>query len=532
MLLALFASILSAIFATAILGYITLATSIGPWIESTVLLMGILIVYIVRKCYPVSDHVLGYSTAAGGVAGIMATAFGFSFPTMFFLDKSLLMWYLAHPVHFACLTGGLAFAGGLFGYFVAVIYEEQLLKKESMPIPVGQMSAKILQAQHELKSAVQLGVGFCGSLLYSIMQTTYKLFPIKMTLIPAFSYRFISFAGVVIRPDLAPMFLALGFITGHLLVVPLCVGIITKLCLLDPLHTTVFNYVSIENTITAFASGLMLHGALHSVIALPSVIGQAAQKLWKSSGTSSEVVGQIRTLFSLTQLMAGATGIGFFFYYCGFNVIEMIYILIFTYICTYQLLIIGGKIGLAPLGRFATFVMLPALFIFPISPLKVSVLATFVELSGGVAVDILFGKKMAQQTGMSRIKMGMYQLVGIICCALSIGAIMWLLMSHFGLGSAELLAQRSQARVLLINALQFDYYLLIIGMLYGMLLHYIKINPLLVLSGLFMPLELSILLIAGGLTTYLVKEKEDWYPLWSGIFAASSLWMLIRALGF
>ena len=51
---------------------------------------------------------------------------------------------------------------------------------------------------------------------------------------------------------------------------------------------------------------------------------------------------------------------------------------------------------MAPVARFATFVMMPALFIFTTNNEQLTIISTFVEVCGGVAVDVLFGRKLAQ----------------------------------------------------------------------------------------------------------------------------------------
>lgn len=43
-----------------------------------------------------------------------------------------------------------------------------------------------------------------------------------------------------------------------------------------------------------------------------------------------------------------------------------------------------------------------------------------------------------------------------------------------------------------------------------------------------MPIDYSLPLIFGGLSASLVKNKEDYFPFWSGVFAANSLWMLLK----
>jgi len=45
-----------------------------------------------------------------------------------------------------------------------------------------------------------------------------------------------------------------------------------------------------------------------------------------------------------------------------------------------------------------------------------------------------------------------------------------------------------------------------------------------------MSVDVSLMLILGGLIATCVKEPEEYYSFWSGVFAASSLWMLLRTL--
>jgi hypothetical protein len=108
--------------------------------------------------------------------------------------------------------------------------------------------------------------------------------------------------------------------------------------------------------------------------------------------------------------------------------------------------------------------------------------------------------------------------------------VFWLLVTHFQLGSELLFAERSQARALLVKAATFDYTVLVLGMVYGLILKKCKANPMLVLGGLLMPLSLSLGLVLGGLSSLLVTHKEKWEPFCSGMFAANALWMVFQAL--
>lgn len=518
--LIIFFSALFSCSATIIMSYITMATPIGPWVETILVLGGMLLLGAVRSFIRVPAGTLGYATVAGGVAGIAATACGFSFPTLFFLDRSLFTIFMATPWYFCTFIGGLVLAGGLFGYASAALFGEQLLADAQMAFPVGQLTAKMLDAGQSMKKAFELGIGAAVTFFVHAFQVFTRFIPDKLVLTK----------GIVLRFDLVPMLFAIGFVTGHVLALPLLVGIATKYALIDPMHYAFFKELTYENMILAFCSGMVVQGALHGLSEIPGVVIGAYKRMTKKSSQSRSWIEQIQASLLLYEVIIALIVASVLFTWCGFSALEQLYVVVFAFICTYQLMVIGGKIGLAPLGRFATFVMLPGILLFGYDPLKAMVMATFVELSGGVAVDLMFGRKMAQVEELNQKRIAWYQLVGLSVCALVIGAIFWLLITHFGLGSPELLAQRAQSRALLIKAFNFDYRLLIIGALYSFIVQHFKISSLLVLGGLVMPIDFSLVLVAGGLATYLTRDKERWYPLWSGVFAASSLWMLLRAL--
>jgi hypothetical protein len=186
------------------------------------------------------------------------------------------------------------------------------------------------------------------------------------------------------------------------------------------------------------------------------------------------------------------------------------------------------------MGKFATFVVVPAIFIFPVSYLQIVLITAFIGISGGVASDVLFGRKLAFISGIKSDNMKKFQYLGIIVSSICIGFIFWILIKHFGLGSEQLFALRAQNRWMLIDTIKhtssFNYYVILLGAVLGLVLSKAKVSPLLVLGGLFMPENITLGLISGALLALFVKNKEDKYPFWSGVYAAGSIWMLIKAI--
>ena len=169
------------------------------------------------------------------------------------------------------------------------------------------------------------------------------------------------------------------------------------------------------------------------------------------------------------------------------------------------------------------------MFLFKLDYIQIVFIATFVEICGGVMTDMLFGRKLAYLADIPQEKVRNYQYFGLIISSLVVGIVFWILLSHFQLGGAELFAQRAQARALLIQAQHFNFYVLLIGMAFGLILKLTPLSPMLVLGGFLMPINLTFGFVGGALLTLLTKKSQEWIPFWSGVFAANSIWMIVRA---
>ena len=116
-------------------------------------------------------------------------------------------------------------------------------------------------------------------------------------------------------------------------------------------------------------------------------------------------------------------------------------------------MLIAGKLGLALLGRFATFVMVPGMFLFSYTPFQITLVATYVEIATGIACDALFGRKMGRLAQINGNHLARYQWLGLLVGSLCLRGIVWLLSNQFELGSqggACLLLVLTRGRSLLI----------------------------------------------------------------------------------
>jgi hypothetical protein len=525
-------TILLSCFSTAVMSYISMATPIGPWIAPTLVLIMSLFKPLLSRKIGVNSSI-AYATVGGSVGGILATAFGFSFPTLYFLDAPYFNTLMASPAQFCFVLGLLAITAGMLGFAIADSLEQEFIRTQNMPFPIGQLIAKMIAAQNQARKALELGIGFCSTFIFTSLQGGYcklpALIPSLVQLSAVRRVGFVVLPALQLRLDILPMLWAIGFIAGKMVAVPLLAGTLAKILIMDPLQYYYFPTITPSDFAMAFCSGMVSVGAVLSFFSLPKVIrsfmaNYRASK--KENFLHIKTTALERSL--IFDLVAVLLMCCIFFYYFSFSLTQAIYLLIGTYISTYQICTIAGKIGLAQMGRFATFVMVPALLLFGIHPLHLTLISTFVEICGGVAVDVLFGRKLAQVGTYDRATVRLYQLLGLVISALTVGLIFWLLIHHWGLGGEKLVAQRSQSRALLINIRSFDLTVLALGSLLGIVLHLVHLNPMLVLGGLLMPFIYSLGLILGGLSTYVVKKPEEQEPFWSGVFAANSIVELLK----
>lgn len=510
-----FSTLILSCLSPLILGYISVATTLGPWIAPT---FAIALVALFRS----SKKELLFPLAASSPGGIIATAFGFSFPTLFFLEPDTFIAWLHSPSSFILSIAALSCTASAIGLTIAYRARPSMIEEENLAFPVGQVIHKIVDKPEEKGQQQQLIMGFFASLLFGITQLRTwfgnPIIPGEISVLNKCAIGPFLFPSIRFSLNMMPMLIAIGFIAGSMVTVPLLVGTLSQVFLLHPINIHLFPLLSSSDFTFALCSGIVLVGAFEALISIP-------QQLFTFGEKSKEGYTDILSCCLIPALFLS----GIFFSVFNFSFLSQIYVVTLSVLCAYQIIQIAGKIGLAFLGRFATFVMIPGMLLFKFTALQLTLLSTFVEVVGGVATDALFSYKAAHLAKIDYKKILRYQQIGIIISSLALGIVFWVLCSHFQLGTEQFFAQRAQSRALLIQAVSFDYYVVALGVLFGFLLKRIKINPVLVLGGLLMPFSLSLPLITGGIVSSFFDDKKVYEPLCSGIFAANALTMFVGA---
>lgn len=506
-------SVILALFSTVVMSYISMAAVIGPWVAPVLVLvaMVVLLPFVQNNMFKNS---IALVVSASSVGGILATALGFSFPTLFFLNQKYFNVWMEQPVKFCLTLSALVLSAGALAFMISYIIKDYLIVHRKLRFPVGKLVYNMIYVQDQKLGMMKMLSGMSFSFMYNVITT-----------------RFISFFSFISTSALhmGPLLFAIGFVAGGVMAVPLLVGMLSRIFVVDILRSEFFSLITEYDFVIAFCSGIVISSAVMGVVSLVKNFAFSVNK-YKSFFLKDlllllNINRKTVAAFSVVVLMTSG-----FLYGCGFNIVEQVYLITFTVFAAFYMAVIAGSIGLAQLGRFATFVMLPAMYLFELNNFQVVIISTFVSLCTGITVDLLFGYKLAELAHISYKRIVRYQVLGFVVAALAVGVIFWLYIHHFGLGTPELFAQKAQSRSLLIQLNVFDYAVVLCGVLYGLLIAQMGMSPLLVFGGIVMPSYMVLWLVIAGALSYFVYNKEQMFPFFFGMYTLHAIWMMGAAL--
>lgn len=537
------------VFSTIILGYISIATMVGPWIAPTLVLLGHTILSLYRPKDPKmpATQSIAWMQAIGAGGGIIATGVGFALPMLYFLDAPAFNSLLESPLTFSVFLAVLCLIAGGLGLLLARCWQNKFIDDTSLPFPVSNLTNVVIFSPSKGSQAKQLLSGIMGTItlcalrdgigkIGGILSKTYYLFPSFLAKEAAFS--------------IWPSLWAIGFTVGTTITTPLLVGLLAKYIVIFPLsqHANylpfkLFDPMAPETFAIAFCSGLVL---CEIIFSLPKYLKKWFKMAYSSTKQSTSIGRRMVQFFTakfsapktptfswsfIIQTSITSLATYLFLSYFQFSLVSQLLLVIFTILATYSICQIGGKIGMVPFGRYSTFIVVPLLLLFKLTPLQATITCVFFDVCAATASDLLFDYKLGQINNLDSKRMYRYQWIGLIATTLVIGIFLWLLFTHLQLGSEGLFAQRSKAKALLLQSLYFDKYIVLLGIGFGWILKKCKVNPTMVFGGLIMPNSISIGIVLGSITSRLVPKPEQLQPLCAGALAAESLWILISIIG-
>lgn len=518
----LFSSALKIIFialSCIILAYISMAASVGPWISPAIILLSNVLL-LNTGLFNNKKHFFALQNQAGAsFAGLVSTAIGFCLPTLYFLDTTAFKALLDNPLMFCLDIGLLIIAGGLLGTVAMTTFGASALTEAS------KISTSKLFAQTHTQSikrtegaVISLGVGLSG--LICLLRD--GLFFGKTTLFNKLS--FISFYA-------KPTMWAVGYILGTGIIKPILIGIIlqkifiTQIAANQKLLGLQLSTNNVAVLSTAFCCGVILFEIFFGLC--KTGINKAKNLNFNYSTISDKIINKFKNSWTIIFTTIFATLVLKKF---DFNFFTGFFIVIGSIWASIEIANFLLAYGMVPFGRFATFVMLPSLAVFSLSPTQITILCIFVSITCAATSNFFMQRGVSANAKLETQILDKEHWLGIFVASILAGGIFWLLLSNLSLGSAELFAQRGQMRAILISTENFEKLFVFAGAIFGLIFQQLSLPISMILGGLLMPLELSFALVAGACIRIFFAKTPKLEIFWTGIFAGEAIFVITALL--
>lgn len=521
--------------ANAYLG-LRVGMTISASIPAAVISMGILR-YVLKKDSILENNMVqtiasaGESVAAGAI---------FTIPALFIWSNEGV---LDMPSIFE--IGLISFSGGVLGVMFMVPLRHALIVKEHyvLPYPEGSACAEVLLAGEEASKSKGVFIGIIFSAIYKFLCDGLILFKSRIEYISQ------SYKGGI-GADILPSLVGVGYICGlkismnilsggilaWLVLIPL-IGIFGSDEILFPGTIPVKSMDAWEiwrNYIRYIGSGAVAGGGIISLAkSLPFIISTFKNAV----GGISVKNGIKRTETDLSIKTVGLvlllTSIIIWFITKSIFMTLIILVLSFFF-CTVSSRMVG-LVGSSnnPISGMTIAAILIAGLIMSLAGTdgssamgKVIVIGSIVCIAASLAGDTSQDLKTGYILGATPKKQQLGEIIGIAASAIIMGAILYLLHRAWGFGSEELPAPQAVLMKMITEGVilgNLPWNMVFVGVFIAILCEMLSISTLPFSIGLYLPVHLSVPIVAGAVVREIFERKKDKFDSKKGILYSSGL---------
>lgn len=499
---------------TCMMAYIAMAINIAPWVAPVFAVVFMLfLMQIVRQDWFKEHVVIGI--AGGSLGGMVGTCLGLTWPSLYFLHGGKFLAWMHSPWRFAGMISALTIAAGSLAFIITHFLREHLIVEHKLKYPMSTLVHEIIYMDRKVRGFIMMANGLAVSSSWNIFTWIARL-PLKAYLTYLHSI---------------PVFLSIGFIAGHAIAIPLLVGMLSRIFVLMTLKEKFFYFEKQQTFILTFASGMLFALIFMSVcFFIRAMYDRDGRRKIGESDFMNLVTRFVGDKVYRIALVLSIILCCVVFSWWNIPLMQQLYVLLAMFFLCNVVAMIVGEIGVLDIQSFVSFIILPLTYFSYVQSLPALIIVVFCTICLGVVIDLLFSYKIAHLAKIDHLKILKYQIFGFMVAACSVGFVLWWYISIFKLGSTNLLAQQALSQETFITFGNYNYHVLLLGFLYGVLLFLFCSEMLVVIGGFMMPIYMAFWLIFAGGLSYLVKDPRKYYSFWFGIYASHALWMFMRSI--
>jgi putative OPT family oligopeptide transporter len=564
----------AAIFALAV-GYLCL--KIGQTVDAfapvSIMAMGMAVMLKRKNAFPENVHIQAIASAGtNGIGGAM-----FILPAFYILGNNSLSYFqMAVPI----------ILGGLLGVLIAAIFRRYFCEEmhHAYPFPAGRAAAGVLNSGGGSKAKLMLFSGAIALIYDFILNSLGWWQEVISSTTFSWGQQLADKAKLTFSLDNESALLGLGFFTGLRYAAIITAGSFFSWFVCIP----VIYYLAGDHHMLVHGKDILLADAPISAVfreyvrhigigmlAMAGIIGLLSMSKVVSNVARSVMAGLLKrnsdTQQSLQRtqkdipmpLIAGGIVVVtllftlFFHVYFSQSLLQTLLALVIVVVFTFLFSVVGissiAFTGNEPVSGMTIFMIIVSAVVLGSAGMSGNVgitailmMAAFLCTTLGVAGNFMSELKVAHLLGATPRKMQQWQLVSITLTGiLSIGVILLINQAYGFVGQGALLAPQANLMAAVIKPLMeggaAHWPLYLAGGFFAIILWMVKIPPLAFALGAYLPMEINLPLLAGGLISHFVSNssKDDLLnslrlgqgeTIASGFIAGGSIGSLISAV--
>lgn len=498
-------SVFFSVMSTAMMSYLAMNTQLGPWVAPVfvVVCMVLLVPLFDTKWF--KENVV-MAIAAGSVGGMIGLCLGLTFPSFYFLHRHLFDWMLLHPKLFALVVGSFVLCAAAYAFLLAYVLRHLFLVQTHDRFPMSQLVYDVIYVEKQREARFFMIIGLALSSAWNFVMVVGRF----------------AVAAYSLQLNMIPLLISIGFIAGRVIAPPMLFGLVTRVFVLDIVHWYVPSALSDQSFLITFCSGMILVWFVRLMVLF--IVDK--NELFRHQSYLAHMDN--KRWFVGWQLLTAALVFALLTAWGAPILVQLYVFILLSWLAKYLVEIIA-KIGVIEIDSYVWFILLPAVYFAAPSSLSVLSIAVFSTLCLGLVVDFLFSYKLAQLANVSYRLVLKYQIISVVCAAISAGILFVWYSSAWGIGSFALMAPKARELDDIIQFGRYDYKILGAGFIYGLFMLVLTRELLIVIGAMLMSPVISTWLVLSGALAHLVKNRERFYPVWFGVYAGHMLWMVLAA---
>lgn len=504
-------SIFLSFFSTCIMSYLALGIEITFWVAPIISLAVVIVFLHLLRAKNIQDNAV-IILSAGSIGGIVGLSFGFSWPTLYYLHKNIFLSWAQFPALFAIMIGLLIIAAGCLALLLTYSLQQYFKLYNEATFPTVTFVASMIYSS-ENSGFAGMVIGLAMSFIWSGIALFFRT----------------SLHGFwLLQVHTIPTLISMGFVAGHLIAKPLCIGMGLRFVSLFGLKRYFWKGAQDVDFMLTFTLGMLFALiCLSIVVLLKRALRLMQVSKYHTAFLSCFLFGHMRTIV-FTMITVCLCYLVFQSWHIDF--LQTLYILVSASIATVIVAYIFGEVGVLDLPNFGSFIVVPFLYLFSVSSESALIAFVFCTVSMGLVVTLLFSWKLSVSSGVSYSRLLRYQILGFVVAVISIGFLIWWYITFFKLGYRPLFSEQAMLQERFMTLVVHDYSIWLLGFFTGAVLYFVVADLSIVIAGCMMSFSVIGWLVVAGILANFIQKRERFYPVCFGVYASHAIWLFIQAL--